>query len=71
MERWSSGTWNPQGGLCSAEHNEPYEQRWVMRSVGRYGLVTPDFGVQTAHNADPLIWRSGMEPACVIGGQLS
>ena len=24
----------PQGGLCSAEHNPPYEQRWVMRSVG-------------------------------------
>jgi RNA-directed DNA polymerase len=25
---------SPQGGLCSAEHNAPYEQRWVMRSVG-------------------------------------
>jgi RNA-directed DNA polymerase len=24
----------PQGGLSSAEHNAPYEQRWVMRSVG-------------------------------------
>jgi group II intron reverse transcriptase/maturase len=24
----------PQGSLCSAEHNDPYEQRWVMRSVG-------------------------------------
>jgi retron-type reverse transcriptase len=24
----------PQGGLCAAAHNEPYEQRWVMRSVG-------------------------------------
>jgi RNA-directed DNA polymerase len=23
----------PQGGLCSAEHKDPYEQRWVMRSV--------------------------------------
>jgi len=23
----------PQGSLCSAEHNPPYEQRWVMRSV--------------------------------------
>jgi retron-type reverse transcriptase len=23
----------PQGGLCSAEHKEPYEQCWVMRSV--------------------------------------
>ena len=29
----------PQGGLCSAEHNEPYEQCWVMRSVGLFGLV--------------------------------
>ena len=24
----------PQGGLCAAEHNDPYEQRWVMRSAG-------------------------------------
>jgi group II intron reverse transcriptase/maturase len=24
----------PQGGLWSAEHNPPYEQRWVMRSAG-------------------------------------
>jgi len=23
----------PQGSLCAAAHNEPYEQRWVMRSV--------------------------------------
>jgi RNA-directed DNA polymerase len=23
----------PQGGLCAAAHNEPYEQCWVMRSV--------------------------------------
>ena len=29
----------PQGGLCSAEHNEPYEQCWVMRSVRPSGLV--------------------------------
>jgi RNA-directed DNA polymerase len=36
----------PQGGLCSAEHNPPYEQRRVMCSAGRYGLVTADFGVQ-------------------------
>ena len=27
-----SGT--PQGSLCAAAHNPPYEQRWVMRSVG-------------------------------------
>ena len=24
---------SPQGGLCAAAHNPPYEQRWVMRSV--------------------------------------
>jgi retron-type reverse transcriptase len=34
----SSGT--PQGGLCSAEHNPPYEQCWVMRSAGLPALVT-------------------------------
>jgi RNA-directed DNA polymerase len=27
-----SGT--PQGSLCAAEHNAPYEQCWVMRSAG-------------------------------------
>jgi RNA-directed DNA polymerase len=26
-------TGTPQGGLCSAEHNPPYEQRWVMPCV--------------------------------------
>ncbi len=25
---------SPQGSLCAAAHNEPYEQRWVMRSAG-------------------------------------
>src|SRR5216684_5437019 len=29
----------PQGGLCSAEHKEPYEQCRVMRSAGLPGLV--------------------------------
>jgi retron-type reverse transcriptase len=24
----------PQGSLCAAAHNAPYEQRWVMRSAG-------------------------------------
>ena len=24
----------PQGALCAAAHNAPYEQRWVMRSAG-------------------------------------
>jgi retron-type reverse transcriptase len=35
----------PQGGLCSAVHKEPYEQRRVMRSAGRQGLVTAILGV--------------------------
>jgi retron-type reverse transcriptase len=29
----------PQGGLCSAEHNEPYGQCRVMRSAGLPGLA--------------------------------
>ena len=29
----------PQGSLCAAAHKAPYEQRWVMRSVGRLPLV--------------------------------
>ena len=29
----------PQGSLCSASHNPPYEQRRVMRSAGLPGLV--------------------------------
>jgi RNA-directed DNA polymerase len=36
----------PQGGLCSAEHNDPYEQCWVMRSIGLLGLVKAAPGVQ-------------------------
>jgi RNA-directed DNA polymerase len=27
-------TGTPQGSLCAAAHNDPYEQRWVMRSAG-------------------------------------
>ncbi len=30
----------PQGSLCSAEHNDPYEQCRVMRSAGLLALVT-------------------------------
>jgi RNA-directed DNA polymerase len=33
----SAGT--PQGGLCAAAHNDPNEQRWVMRSAGLPGLA--------------------------------
>jgi RNA-directed DNA polymerase len=29
----------PQGGLCSAEHKDPYAQCWIMRSVGLSCLV--------------------------------
>jgi retron-type reverse transcriptase len=29
----------PQGSLCSAEHNPPYEQCWIMRSDGTSPLV--------------------------------
>ena len=38
LEERDRGT--PQGGLCSAEHNDPYEQCWVMRSAGLLALVT-------------------------------
>ena len=29
----------PQGGLCTAAHNPPYEQRWVMRSATESSLL--------------------------------
>jgi len=29
----------PQGGLCEASHNDPYGQRWVMRSARGLPLV--------------------------------
>jgi len=37
VEDTATGT--PQGGLCSAEHNPPYEQWRVMRSAGLLALV--------------------------------
>jgi retron-type reverse transcriptase len=39
-----SGT--PQGGLCSASHNPPYEQRRVMRSAGLLALVTATLALE-------------------------
>jgi retron-type reverse transcriptase len=36
----------PQGGLCSAEHNAPYAQCWIMRSVGLSVLVRARSGVE-------------------------
>jgi retron-type reverse transcriptase len=38
-DREDTFTGTPQGSLCSAEHNPPNEQRWVMRSGGLSGLV--------------------------------
>ncbi len=36
----------PQGCLCAAAHNPPYEQRWVMRSVRASPLVGACVGVE-------------------------
>jgi RNA-directed DNA polymerase len=36
----------PQGSLCSAEHNPPYEQCGVMRSAGALALVTATPGTE-------------------------
>ena len=38
-DREESLTGTPQGGLCAAAHNDPYEQRWLMRSVERLPRV--------------------------------
>jgi len=38
-DREDTHTGTPQGGLCAAAHNPPYEQCWVMRSVRRLLLV--------------------------------
>ncbi|HWM03845.1 MAG TPA: hypothetical protein VNP92_16040, partial [Actinophytocola sp.] len=37
LQDTSTGT--PQGGLCSAEHNPPYEQRRIMPSAAVFCLV--------------------------------
>ncbi len=39
-DREETLTGTPQGALCEAEHNAPYEQRRVMRSAGLLALVT-------------------------------
>jgi RNA-directed DNA polymerase len=39
-ENRDTHTGTPQGGLCAAAHNEPYEQCRVMRSAGVLALVT-------------------------------
>jgi hypothetical protein len=38
-ENRETHTGTPQGSLCAAAHNDPYEQRWVMRSAGVSCLV--------------------------------
>ena len=43
-------TGTPQGGLCAAAHNPPYEQRWVMRSARRLPLVGAVVTTNAAHN---------------------
>ena len=56
------GTWSqtvegsPQGALCSAEHNAPYEQCWVMRSVGLLGLVRAGSGGRVLRITS-RVWR--------------
>ena len=39
-DREDTITGTPQGALCAAAHNAPYEQCWVMRSAGLLALVT-------------------------------
>jgi len=39
-------TGTPQGGLCAAAHNPPYEQYRVMRSVDPSSLVTTGSGAE-------------------------
>jgi group II intron reverse transcriptase/maturase len=46
----------PQESLCSAEHNDPYEQCWVMCSVGLSGLVRAAPGVLPLR-ITPRAWR--------------
>ena len=41
-----TGEGTPQGGLCSAEHNPPYEQCRVMRSADPLALVRATRGLE-------------------------
>jgi hypothetical protein len=47
---------SPQGALCSAEHNAPNEQCWVMRSAGLLGAYWAwsrwRRGPNAAHNVE-------------------
>jgi hypothetical protein len=49
----------PQGGLCSAEHNPPNAQCWVMRSAALSGWRGPCGLASAEHNADDPFMRSG------------
>jgi retron-type reverse transcriptase len=48
-----SDTGTPQGGLCAAAHNAPYEQRWVMRSAG------VEFALWVGLTAERCAYRGG------------
>ena len=37
---------SPQGALCEAEHNAPYEQCWVMPSAVLLALVTATLALE-------------------------
>jgi RNA-directed DNA polymerase len=56
-------TGTPQGSLCSASHNPPYEQRRVMRRAGLPGLVTALLGPSAAHNPSWCRSSQAGEPA--------
>jgi RNA-directed DNA polymerase len=45
-DREETLTGTPQGSLCAAAHNDPYEQCWIMRSVGLLGLVRAGPGIE-------------------------
>ena len=44
-DREQTLTGTPQGGLCAAAHNPPYEQCWVMRSAVLMSLVRAMTGI--------------------------
>jgi len=55
----------PQGSLCAAAHNPPYEQRWVMRSVGLLDLVRAGPGDRALR----ITHLSGPAPLDVTGSE--
>ena len=57
----ATDTGTPQGALCSAEHNAPYEQCRIMRSADRSGLVRAGSAVR-ALRIIPVIGPKAGEP---------